>query len=236
MTAYTLEALKADVSAGVIDTVLVAFPDMQGRLIGKRFQAEYFLESALEETHGCNYLLADDIDMEPVPGYAAASWEKGYGDFVMKPDLSTLMKTTWLDGTALVLCDVLDHHGHPLPHSPRAILKAQLARLEKLGLTANMASELEFYLFDEDYRTIHEKDYRDIKTAGYYIEDYHIFQTTKEEPVMRAMRMGSGPGRNQCALRRRTDDGGPARGAQERSEGNRPCPGQGGDFHGQMAV
>src|SRR5690606_17506508 len=98
------------------------------------------------------------------------------------------MKTTWLDGTALVLCDVLDHHGHPLPHSPRAILKAQLARLEKLGLTANMASELEFYLFDEDYRTIHEKGYRDIKTAGYYIEDYHIFQTTKEEPVMRAMR------------------------------------------------
>ncbi|GAA4532148.1 glutamine synthetase family protein [Chelativorans composti] len=188
MTAYTLEALKADVSAGVIDTVLVAFPDMQGRLIGKRFQAEYFLESALEETHGCNYLLADDIDMEPVPGYAAASWEKGYGDFVMKPDLSTLMKTTWLDCTALVLCDVLDHHGHPLPHSPRAILKAQLARLEKLGLTANMASELEFYLFDEDYRTIHEKDYRDIKTAGYYIEDYHIFQTTKEEPVMRAIR------------------------------------------------
>src|SRR5690606_32683988 len=98
------------------------------------------------------------------------------------------MKTTWLDGTALVLCDVLDHHRHPLPHSPRAILKAQLARLEKLGLTANMASELEFYLFDEDYRTIHEKDYRDIKTAGYYIEDYHIFQTTKEEPVMRAIR------------------------------------------------
>ena len=188
MTAYMLEALKADVTAGAIDTVLVAFPDMQGRLIGKRFQAEYFLDSGLEETHGCNYLLADDIDMEPVPGYAAAGWNKGYGDFVMKPDLATLMKTTWLEGTALVLCDLVDHHNDPIPHSPRAILKGQLARLEKLGLTANFASELEFYLFDEDFRTIHEKEYRNLKTAGYYIEDYHIFQTTKEEPVMRAIR------------------------------------------------
>src|SRR5690606_19224854 len=171
------------------DTVLVAFPDMQGRLIGKRFQAEFFLDSALEETHGCDYLLANDIDMEPVPGYAAASWEKGYGDFVMKPDLSTLMKAAWLEGTALVLCDLVDHHHHePVAHSPRAVLKRQLARLEKLGLTANFASELEFYLFDEDYRTIHDKGYRDLKPAGYYIEDYHIFQTTKEEAVMRAIR------------------------------------------------
>jgi len=189
MTAYTLDALKADVSAGNIDTVLVAFPDMQGRLIGKRFQAEFFLDSALEETHGCDYLLANDIDMEPVPGYAAASWEKGYGDFVMKPDLSTLMKAVWLEGTALVLCDLVDHHhNEPVAHSPRAVLKRQLARLEKLGLTANFASELEFYLFDEDYRTIHDKGYRDLKPAGYYIEDYHIFQTTKEEAVMRAIR------------------------------------------------
>jgi glutamine synthetase len=189
MPAYSLDQLRADVAVGTIDTVLVAFPDMQGRLIGKRFQAEFFLEGALEETHGCNYLLADDIDMEPVPGYEAANWGKGYGDFVMKPDLATLMKCTWLEGTALVIADVVDHHTHqPTAHSPRAILRAQLARLEKLGLTANFASELEFYLFEESFRSIHEKGHRDLKTAGYYIEDYNIFQTTKEEGVMRALR------------------------------------------------
>jgi glutamine synthetase len=187
--AYTLAQLKADVAAGTIDTVLCAFPDMQGRLIGKRFQAEFFLDGAIDETHGCDYLLANDMDMEPVPGYAAASWEKGYGDFVMKPDVGTLMKAAWLEGTALILCDLVDHHHHePIPHSPRAVLKAQLSRLAKMGLTANFASELEFYLFDEDYRTIHDKGYRNPKTAGYYIEDYHIFQTTKEEGVMRALR------------------------------------------------
>jgi glutamine synthetase len=189
MAAYSLAQLKADVASGVIDTVIVAFPDMQGRLIGKRFQAEFFLEGAIDETHACDYLMADDIDMEPVPGYAAASWEKGYGDFVMKPDVTTLMKCTWLEGTALILADLVDHHHHePIPHAPRSILKAQLARLQKMGLTANFASELEFYLFDEDFRTIHEKGHRNLKTAGYYIEDYHIFQTTKEEGVMRALR------------------------------------------------
>jgi len=189
MAAYTLEQLKADVKAGTIDTVLVAFPDMQGRLIGKRFQAEFFLEGAIDETHGCDYLLANDIDMEPVPGYEAANWGKGYGDFVMKPDVSTLMKATWLEGTAIILADLVDHHHHePIPHSPRAILKAQLARLEKLGLTANFASELEFYLFDESFRSAWDKGYKNLTTAGYYIEDYHIFQTTKEEGVMRQVR------------------------------------------------
>ena len=189
MAAYTLAQLKADVAAGAIDTVLVAFPDMQGRLIGKRFQAEFFLQGAIDETHGCDYLLANDIDMEPVPGYEAANWAKGYGDFVMKPDINTLMKTTWLEGTALILADLVDHHHHePIPHSPRAMLKAQLARLEKLGLTANFASELEFYLFNETFRSAYEKGYRNMETAGYYIEDYHIFQTTKEEGVMRQLR------------------------------------------------
>lgn len=185
---YTLDALRMDVTAGRIDTVLVAFPDMQGRLIGKRFQAQFFLEGAMDETHGCDYLLADDIDMEPVPGYAAANWGRGYGDFVMKPDLTTLMKCTWLEGTALVLADVLDHHHEPVAHAPRNVLKRQLARLEQLGLSANFASELEFYLFDETFRSAHEKGYRNLTTAGYYIEDYHIFQTTKEEGVMRALR------------------------------------------------
>ncbi|QMV03353.1 glutamine synthetase [Devosia sp. D6-9] len=187
--AYSLDALKSDVSKGLIDTVLVAFPDMQGRLIGKRFQAQFFLDGAIDETHGCDYLLANDIDMEPVPGYQAANWAKGYGDFVMKPDVSTLMKAAWLDGTAIILADLVDHHHHqPIPHSPRAILKGQLARLEKMGFTANFASELEFYLFDETFRGAYEKGYRNLTTAGYYIEDYHIFQTTKEEGVMRLVR------------------------------------------------
>ena len=186
----SFDALKAAVKAGEIDTVVVAFADMQGRLIGKRFQAEFFVGGAHEETHGCDYLLANDIDMEPVPGYAAASWEKGYGDFVMKPDLSTLTRTPWLEGTALVLCDVLDHHHHEVPHSPRQILKAQVARLEKRNMRAYLASELEFYLFDESYDSAAGKRFHGLKTAGSYIQDYHILQTTKEEGVMRAIRKG----------------------------------------------
>src|SRR5215467_4975247 len=182
--------LKKAVSAGTIDTVLVAMVDMQGRLVGKRFEAGYFVDGAHAETHACDYLLANDIDMEPVPGYAAASWDKGYGDFVMKPDMATLRRLPWLDGTALVLADVLDHHHHDVPHSPRAMLKAQVARLTKQKMRAYCASELEFYLFDESYEAIHAKRYHAPKTAGYYIEDYHILQTTKEEGVMRAIRKG----------------------------------------------
>src|SRR5580693_4578845 len=139
----TLDALKQEVAAGRIDTVVVAFTDMAGQLIGKRFHAGFFLDGAHQETHGCNYLLANDIEMEPVPGYAAASWDKGYGDFVLKPDLATLRRVPWLAGTALVLADVLDHHHHaPLPHSPRAVLKRQLARLEDAKMRAYFASEL----------------------------------------------------------------------------------------------
>ena len=183
--------LKEEVAAGKIDTVVTAFSDMQGRLMGKRFHAQFFVDGAYEETHACNYLLADDIDMEPVPGYKAASWEKGYGDFVLKPDLDTMCRTPWLPGTALVLCDVLDHHTHEdVPHSPRAILKKQLKRLSERKMKAYMASELEFFLFDDSYESANEKGYRGLKTAGPYIEDYHILQTTKEEGVMRAIRNG----------------------------------------------
>ena len=187
----SLKELQAASDAGEIDTVVVAFPDMQGRLIGKRFQAGFFLDGAYEETHGCDYLLADDIDMEPVPGYAVASWEKGYGDFVMKPDLSTLRRIPWLPATALVLCDVLDHHHHePLAHRPRAILRKQIARLAAKKMSSRMASELEFYLFDETYESAQDKAWSNLKTAGTYIQDYHILQTTKEEAVMRAIRNG----------------------------------------------
>ncbi len=130
----TFKELQQAVGAGEIDTVIACFPDMQGRLVGKRFQAEYFLDGAYQETHGCDYLLANDIDMEPVPGYAVANWEKGYGDFIMKPDMATLRRIPWLPGTALVLCDILDHHSHEdLAHAPRAMLRKQIARLDGHG-------------------------------------------------------------------------------------------------------
>lgn len=190
-TSYTFDDLKKDVAEGRIDTVLACQVDMQGRLMGKRFQAEFFVESAWKETHSCNYLQATDIEMETVSGYKATSWEKGYGDYTMKPDLATLRRIPWLEGTALVLCDVLDHHTHEeVAHSPRAILKKQVKRLEALGLKAYMASELEFFLFDQSYDSARESGYRDLKLASGYNEDYHIFQTTKEEEVMRAIRTG----------------------------------------------
>jgi glutamine synthetase len=187
----SFDQLQEAVRKGEIDTVVVCFPDMQGRLVGKRMQAEYFLAGAHEETHGCDYLLANDIDMEPVPGYAVANWQKGYGDFVMKPDLATLRQIPWLPATALVLCDVLDHHHHePLSHAPRAMLRKQIARLAAMNMSSLFASELEFYLFDETYETAQAKSWQDLKTAGTYIQDYHVFQTTKEEGVMRAIRNG----------------------------------------------
>jgi glutamine synthetase len=187
----TLDELKKEVAAGTIDTVVAAMVDLQGRLIGKRFHGEFFANGGHDETHGCNYLLGVDIEMEPVPGYKATSWDKGYGDFVLKPDLATLRRIPWLEKTALVLCDVLDHHTHAdTPHSPRAILKKQIARLDAMNLKAYMASELEFFLFDDSFENCHTKGYRDMKTAGYYIEDYHILQTSKEEVYMRALRNG----------------------------------------------
>jgi glutamine synthetase len=185
-----LDGLKQDVAAGAIDTVLVCFVDMQGRLIGKRVTGHYFLEQVVEQMHCCDYLLALDLEMEPVPGYAAASWDLGYGDFAVRPDLATLRRIPWLEGTALVLGDVVDHHGDDVPHSPRAILKRQVARARDLGFTVNMASELEFYVFNEPFEAAREKVYRNLKTAGWYIEDYHILQTTKEESLIRAIRNG----------------------------------------------
>lgn len=186
----TLDELSDLISADEIDTVIVCMPDMQGRLVGKRIAGGFFLDSVVKETHACNYLLTVDMDMEPVPGYKAASWEQGYGDFALKPDLGTLRRIPWLPGTALVICDTLDHHGEEVPFAPRAILKRQLKRFAERGMTANMASELEFFLFDETFESAHEKRYRDLKTSSWYIEDYHVFQTSKEEGIMRAIRNG----------------------------------------------
>ena len=189
----SLDALREAAASGEIDTVLVCQVDMQGRLMGKRFHAPFFLEHALEETHGCNYLLATDQEMETVEGYASTSWESGYGDYTMVPDLATLRRVPWLEGTALVLCDVQDHDAHEdVPHSPRAILKKQLARLAERGYTTRMATELEFFLFDTSYERAQRSGYHNLerKLASAYNEDYHIFQTTKEEGVMRRIRNG----------------------------------------------
>jgi glutamine synthetase len=183
-------SLERQVDQGEIDTVLVCFPDMQGRLVGKRVTGRFFLDHAMHAMHVCDYLLTVDMEMEPVPGYAAASWDKGYGDLVVRPDPATLRRIPWLPATALVLGDCLDRHGEELAHAPRTILKRQLARAREMGFTVKTGSELEFYLFDESYDSAAEKRYRDLRTAGRYVEDYHIFQTTKEEGLIRAVRNG----------------------------------------------
>ena len=126
--------LEALVASGDVDTVVAAFTDMQGRLIGKRVTGRFFLDAVHEEWHACNYLLTVDMEMEPVPGFKAASWEKGYGDFVIRPDLGTMRRIPWLPGTALVLGDVCDHHGEELPFSPRTMLKATAGKAEGAGL------------------------------------------------------------------------------------------------------
>ncbi len=185
----SFDDLKSRVADGAIDTVLTCFVDMQGRLMGKRFHAVNFVETSFKETHCCNYLLATDLEMATPDGYAATSWQKGYGDYIMAPDLSTLRLTPWLDGTAMVLCDILDHHTHaPVPHDPRAVLKKQVARLKDMGFDAMMATELEFFLFEKSFDDIRKDSFRDLVPISGYNEDYHILQTTKEEHVMRPIR------------------------------------------------
>jgi glutamine synthetase len=187
----SFEALKQCVEQGSIDTVIAALPDMQGRLMGKRFHAQYFVDTAWEETHCCNYLLATDMEMNTVQGYASTGWSAGYGDYALKPDLSTLRVLPWLEGTALVLGDVFDHHTHtPVAHAPRTILQKQLRRLDQLGLVSAVATELEFFIFRESFETLSDQGYRSMATSSAYNEDYHIFQTTKEESLMRKIRNG----------------------------------------------
>ncbi|MFA5538116.1 MAG: glutamine synthetase family protein [Gemmobacter sp.] len=187
----TLETLTAAVEAGEIDTVLVAAVDMQGRLIGKRFHARFFIDGGWHETHCCNYLLSTDMEMTTVPGYRAASWSTGYGDLVMKPDLATLRRVPWLPASALVLCDLLDHNTHEeVPHSPRAILKRQVARARAMGFEPMMATELEFYIFENSYESLRDDGFGNLRPISGYNEDYHLFQTTKEEPIMRPLRNG----------------------------------------------
>ncbi|MEM8923715.1 MAG: glutamine synthetase family protein [Actinomycetota bacterium] len=184
------DELRQLVAAGDIDTVIVAFTDHYGRLMGKRFDADFFVEDALDAgTHGCNYLLTVDMEMEPVPGYRFANWERGYGDFHLVPDLATLRTAGWTERTALVLCDLVDDATHsPVAPGPRSMLAAQVARLAEHGLVAKGASELEFFLYDDGYRQAHEKDYADLRPAGHYIEDYHLLQGGRVEPYVGAAR------------------------------------------------
>lgn len=187
----TFDDLKKSVKSGDIDTVLTCLVDMQGRMIGKRFHAQHFIDSGHEETHGCNYLLAVDMEMTTVPGYKSSNWANGYGDYVHKPDLATIRRVPWLPGTAMVMCDFLDHHTHALvPHAPRSVLKAQLARAEKMGFSAMMASELEFFLFEQNYNQLFDAGYRGLTPLSRYNIDYSILGTSKEEGVMRAIRNG----------------------------------------------
>ncbi|TMV64107.1 glutamine synthetase, partial [Thioclava sp. BHET1] len=187
----TLEALQEDAALGQIDTVISCIPDMQGRLMGKRFHVSAFLDSALSESHCCNYLLATDMEMRTVPGYRSTSWEAGYGDYAMVPDLTTLRRLPWLEGSALVLCDLVDPVSHaPIPFAPRAILKQQIARAAALGLAPVMATELEFYLFEQSYAALRDAQFRDPRPMSSYNIDYSVFATTKEEEVMRAIRNG----------------------------------------------
>jgi glutamine synthetase len=185
----SFDTLKENVADGTVDTVLVCLVDMQGRLMGKRFHAQNFLDSAWKETHCCNYLLATDLEMATPEGYESTSWQSGYGDYVMQPDLTTLRRMPWLEGTVMVLCDILDHHSHePIAHSPRQVLKSQIARLEALGFSAKMATELEFFLFEKSFDEIRKSGFRDLEPISGYNEDYHILQTTREEHVMRPLR------------------------------------------------
>jgi glutamine synthetase len=187
----TLEELEREISEGTIDTVVAGFTDMQGRLMGKRIQGEFFLEEVAEHgVEGCNYLLALDMEMDPVPGYDMANWEKGYGDFGIAPDLTTLRRIPWLDATAYVLCDVVWHDGSPVAESPRQVLIAQYERAHELGFTPMMSSELEFYLYRQSYAEAWERDYRNLAPTIPYILDYHVLATTMDEPVIHQIRRG----------------------------------------------
>lgn len=187
----SFDELKNRVKTGDIDTVVTAFPDMQGRLMGKRFHAQYFIDQAWQETHCCNYLLATDMEMETVKGYDSTSWASGYGDYVMRPDMKTLRLMPWMDGTAMVLCDLLDHHTHELvPHAPRTILTHLLSKLDDHGLKMACATELEFFVFRETFEMARDNGYRNLTPISAYNEDYHLFQTGKEEVLMRQIRNG----------------------------------------------
>jgi len=191
MSALTLEKLKALVADGTIDTVVVAMTDMQGRLTGKRIHGQYFLDEVVKHgTEGCNYLLAVDVDMNTVAGYEMSSWERGYSDFALIPDLNTLRLISWQPGAALILADVawLDHTD--VVASPRQILRKQIAELEKAGMVAMCGTELEFVVFKDSYEEAWNKGYKDLIPVNQYNVDYSILGGSRIEPLLRDIRMG----------------------------------------------
>lgn len=183
------EELRLLVASGEIDTVVLAFPDMQGRLQGKRFAASFFVDEVLEHgTEGCNYLLAVDTDMNTVDGFAMSSWANGYGDFAMHPDLATLRRVPWHEGTAMVLADLAWEDGSPVVAAPRQILRRQLERLAAHGLTAHVGTELEFIVFKDTYEQAWDRNYRDLTPANQYNIDYSVLGTGRIEPLLRRIR------------------------------------------------
>lgn len=191
MSALTLEKLKALVADGTIDTVVVAMTDMQGRLTGKRIHGQFFLDEVVKHgTEGCNYLLAVDVDMNTVAGYEMSSWERGYSDFALIPDLNTLRLITWQPGAALILADVawLDHTD--VVASPRQILRKQIAELEKAGMVPMCGTELEFVVYKDSYEEAWNKGYKDLTPVNQYNVDYSILGGSRIEPLLRDIRMG----------------------------------------------
>jgi glutamine synthetase len=189
LASLTVDELRARVQDGSIDTVLLAIADMQGRLQGKRLMARHFVDEVLAHgAEGCNYLLAVDVEMNTVSGYAMSSWERGYGDFVMRPDLSTLRPVPWLEGTALCMGDVVWSDGSDVVASPRQILRRQLARLAERGWSAMAATELEFMVFRDSYEQAWQKGYRDLVPANLYNVDYSLLGTARVEPLIRRIR------------------------------------------------
>jgi glutamine synthetase len=185
----TLEELGGLVERGEVETVLAVFPDMYGRLMGKRITGDFFVEEvARGGLHACDYLLACDMEMDVIPGYKYTSWETGYGDVHCVPDFATLRRADWLPGTALVLCDLFDRQEQPVEVSPRRMLQRQLARAREAGFTVMGGTEIELYAFDDSFESARAKSYHDLKPMGAYNEDYHILQGTKEEELIGAIR------------------------------------------------
>ncbi len=187
----TMDELRADIEDGSVDTVIVAVTDLQGRLQGKRLDAQYFLDDVLGHgTDGCNYLFAVDVEMNTVDGYQISSWERGYGDFIMVPDHATLRRVPWHRGTAMLQADATWLDGAPVVESPRQVLRHQLDRLAERGWTAMVGTELEFIVFDDTFEQAWDKRYVELIPSNQYNVDYSILGTSRVEPLLHAIRGG----------------------------------------------
>ncbi len=179
-----LEYIIEGIADGSIDTVIVAFPDMHGRPVGKRVTPDFFIDSVIENgIEVCDYLLAVDVDMTPLPGYRFANWETGYGDVVVAPDYATARKLPWMPGSVMVIGDVRNHAGDPVDVSPRQILRRQVERAAERGLTVLSATELEFFLFCDTYEEAQAKGWRDLTPHSATSQDYQLLQTSHDEYI-----------------------------------------------------